>query len=59
MKEKERLGHELQHKIDQLESQKELMQQRHRQEIDNMNHELQEKRLTLQRFQNDLAEASE
>lgn len=40
MKEKERLGHELQHKIDQLESQKELMQQRHRQEIDNMNHEL-------------------
>ena len=35
------------------------MQQRHRQEVENLSHELQEKRLTLQRFQNDLAEGSE
>lgn len=50
LKEKERTTLELRHKVDQLESQKELMQQRHRQEVENLSHELQEKRLTLQRF---------
>lgn len=35
------------------------MHQRHRQEIENLNHDLQEKRLSLQRLQNDINEASE
>jgi hypothetical protein len=59
LQESNRIATSLQKKVDQLESQKELMQSKHQRELETVNIELQEKRHTLMRFQSEVSEATD